>query len=81
MLNLYAKTKNHTFLNILSNSTIIFTKTCVSEKSFSINESSPHKIRIAKPGPGNGCLLTSSSGTPKLRPNCRTYVIIYTICN
>lgn len=46
--------------------------TCVSEKSFSRNGSSAHKTLIARPGPGNGCRSTNSTGSPRSRPITRT---------
>lgn len=56
------------FCSIWSNSTRILTSTWVSEKSRSMYGSSAHKTRIAKPGPGKGCRITMSIGSPRSFP-------------
>ena len=41
-------------------------------KILTINGTSAQRIRIAKPGPGNGWRLTIASGNPRVRPSSRT---------
>lgn len=62
-----------TFCSIWSYSAIIFTRTCVSEKSRSMQASSAHNTLMARPGPGNGCRITRSGGRPRSLPNIRTW--------
>lgn len=62
-----------TFCSIWSYSAIIFTRTCVSEKSRSMQASSAHNTLMARPGPGKGCRITRSGGRPRSLPKIRTW--------
>jgi hypothetical protein len=64
-----------TFCSILLYSASSRMRTWVSAKSASMYGSWAQITRIAKPGPGKGCLSTSSLGRPKSRPSTRTWKV------
>ena len=62
-----------TFATISWKFTTSLHKTWVSAKSFSIWAWVVHKILMAKPGPGNGCLDVNSLGRPSSKPKRLTW--------